>query len=127
MFEHDYETERLLGEQGKYEQIIFSTCEGLIKMEDFIDTLKQLMSVIQKEYNYPVDIEFTCNFTEQGDFLINLLQCRPLQVGGIGAKVTIPDIEDEKVFFELSGGTMGGAVGQPIDIVTQVDPFFRYN
>ncbi|MCL5987039.1 MAG: PEP/pyruvate-binding domain-containing protein [Actinobacteria bacterium] len=126
MFEHDYETERLLREQGKYEQIIFSTCEGLIKMEDFIGTLKQLMSVIQKEYNYPVDIEFTCNFTEQGDFLINLLQCRPLQVGGIGAKVTIPDIENGKIFFELSGGTMGGAVSQSIDIVIQVDPAGYY-
>ena len=126
MLEHDYETERLLKEQGKPKEIVFSTCEGLIKMGDFTDTLKQLMSVIQKEYNYPVDIEFTCNFTEQGDFLINLLQCRPLQVGGIGAKVTIPDIQNEKVFFELSGGTMGGAVNQPIDIVIQVDPAGYY-
>jgi hypothetical protein len=122
MLEHDYDTERLLKEQGKNVEIVFSTCDGLIKMKDFTDTLMQLMSVIQKEYNYPVDIEFTCNFTEQGDFLINLVQCRPLQVGGIGAKVTIPDIQDEKVFFELSGGTMGGAVVQPVDIVIQVDP-----
>jgi len=122
MLEHDYETEKLLKEQGKPREIVFSTCEGLIKMVDFTNTLKQLMSVIQKEYNYPVDIEFTCNFTEQEDFLINLLQCRPLQVGGIGAKVTIPAIEDKKVFFELSGGTMGDAVAQHIDIVIQVDP-----
>lgn len=122
MFEHDYETERMLREQGKNEQVMFSTCEGLIRMKDFTDTLKQMMLVIQKEYSYPVDIEFTCNFTEQGAFLINLLQCRPLQVGGIGAKVAIPDIEDEKVFFELSGGTMGGTVSQQIDIVIQVDP-----
>ena len=112
MLEHDWETESLLKEQGRPQEIIFSTCEGLIKMDGFIDTLKKIMSVIQKEYSYPVDIEFTCNFTEQGDFLINLLQCRPLQVGGIGAKVAIPDIKDEKVFFELSGGTMGGAVSR---------------
>jgi hypothetical protein len=58
--------------------------------------------------------------------LINLLQCRPLQVGGIGAKVTIPDIEDEKVFFKLSGGTIGGAVSLPIDIVIQVNPAGYY-
>ncbi|MHB1276406.1 MAG: PEP/pyruvate-binding domain-containing protein [Candidatus Humimicrobiaceae bacterium] len=126
MLEHDYETEKLLKEQGNPKEILFSSCEGLIKMESFIDTLRQLMSVIQKEYNYPVDIEFTCNFTQRGDFLINLLQCRPLQVGGIGAKVTIPDIEDDKVFFELSGGTMGGAVSQQIDIVIQVDPAGYY-
>ena len=126
MVEHDLETERLLKEQGRPQEIIFSTCEGLLKMDGFIDILKKIMSVIQKEYSYPVDIEFTCNFSEQGDFLINLLQCRPLQVGGIGAKVTIPDIEDEKVFFKLSGGTMGGAVSQHIDIVIQVDPAGYY-
>lgn len=126
MLEHDRETERLLREQGRPQEIVFSTCEGLIELEGFIDTLKQIMSVIQKEYNYPVDIEFTCNFTEQGDFLINLLQCRPLQVGGIGAKVRIPNIKDGKVFFELSGGTMGGAVNQQIDIVIHVDPAGYY-
>ena len=51
-----------------------------------------------------------------------------MQVGGIGVKVTIPDIQDEKVFFELSGGTMGGAMVQPIDIVIQVDPedYYRF-
>jgi len=122
MLEHDYEIEKLLREQGESEEILFSTCDGLIEMEGFTDTLKQLMSGIQKEYNYPIDIEFTCNFTEQGEFLINLLQCRPLQVGGISAKVTIPDIKDGEIFFELSGGTMGGAIGQHIDIVIQVDP-----
>jgi pyruvate,water dikinase len=126
MLEHDWETEALLKERGKPQEIVFSTCEGLLKLEGFINTLKQIMSVVQKEYNYPVDIEFTCNFTEQGDFLINLLQCRPLQVGGIGAKVIIPDFKDEKVFFELSGGTMGGAVSQQIDIVIQVDPAGYY-
>jgi pyruvate,water dikinase len=126
MLEHDRETEALFKERGKPQEIVFSTCEGLIELEDFIDTLKQIMSVVQKEYNYPVDIEFTCNFTEQGDFLINLLQCRPLQVGGIGAKVIIPDIKDEKIFFELSGGTMGGALSQHIDIVIKVDPAGYY-
>lgn len=126
MLEHDWETERLLKEQGRPQEIEFSTCEGLIELKDFIDTLKQIMSVIQKEYNYPVDIEFTCNFTEQGDFLINLLQCRPLQVGGIGAKISIPAIKDESIFFELTGGTMGGAVSQHIDVVIKVDPAGYY-
>jgi pyruvate, water dikinase len=128
MLEHDYETERLLRGQGNPQEILFSSCEGLIRMEGFIETFRQLLSIIQKEYNYPVDIEFTCNFTEQGDFLINLLQCRPLQVGGMGAEITIPEIEDDKVFFDLSGGTMGGIVSQQIDIVIQIDPagYFQF-
>ncbi|MHB1346780.1 MAG: PEP/pyruvate-binding domain-containing protein [Candidatus Humimicrobiaceae bacterium] len=128
MIEHDYQTEKFLKEQGRTEEVVFSTCENLVKMEIFIDTMRQLLSVIQKEYNYPVDIEFTCNFTEQEEFLINLLQCRPLQVAGSGAKVAIPTIEDENVFFELSGGTMGGAVIRHIDIVIMVDPegYFKF-
>ena len=32
------------------------------------------------EYEYPVDTEFTVNLSENGDYVINLLQCRPLQV-----------------------------------------------
>jgi len=126
MFKHDYDTERLLREQGKDKEIVYPSYDGLIEMKDFNETLVQLMSTLQKEYNYPVDIEFTCNFTEHGEFLINLLQCRPLQVGGIGEKVVIPDITDNKIFFELSGGTMGGAVIQPVDIVIQVDPAAYY-
>ncbi|MBN2072757.1 MAG: phosphoenolpyruvate synthase [Actinobacteria bacterium] len=122
ILEHDYDTERLLKSQGKDAEVVFSTCEGLIKMKGFTDTFKKLMSVIQKEYNYPVDIEFTCNFTDKGNFLVNLLQCRPLQVGGTGQKVMIPGIEEGKILFKLSKGTMGGAVVQPIDIVIQVDP-----
>jgi len=122
MLEHDYEAERLLRGQGNPQEILFSSFEGLIEMKDFIETFRLILSTIQKEYKYPVDIEFTCNFTEQGVFLVNLLQCRPLQVGGAGVKVTIPEIETDKVFFDLIGGTMGGAVSQKIDIVVQIDP-----
>ncbi len=126
MLEHDYEAERLLEEKGMPKEVLFSTCEGLIRMENFIYTIKQLLAVIQNWYKFPVDIEFTCNFTEQGDFLINLLQCRPLQVGGIGAKVKIPDISQKNIFFELAGSTMGGAVSRKIDIIIQVDPAGYY-
>jgi pyruvate, water dikinase len=126
MLEHDYETERMLRDQGNAKEVIFSTCEGLLRMEHFIPTLKKMMSAIQKEYNYPVDIEFTCNFTDQGQFLINLLQCRPLQVGGIGAKVKIPDIKSHNVFFELSANSMGGAISKSVDSVILINPKAYY-
>ena len=127
MVEHDREAERILEKQDsniteKPAEVIYSTCEGLLKMPRLTDSLKEIMSTIQKHYEYPVDIEFTCNFTENGDFLLNLLQCRPLQVGGFGAEIKIPDINDKNVFFELSGATMGGAVKREIGKVIQVDP-----
>ena len=49
MLEHDYETERMLRDQGRGEEVVFSTCEGLLKMRAFIPTFMQLMSVIEKE------------------------------------------------------------------------------
>ncbi|MBM3704946.1 MAG: phosphoenolpyruvate synthase [Actinobacteria bacterium] len=126
MLEHDTQKESLLELQGRPEEVLFTTCEGLIGMPGFVETLKQLMTVIQNKYSYPVDIEFTCNFTAQGDFLINLLQCRPLQVSGKSTKVIPHEVDFEKVFFELSGGTMGGAVNEQIDIVIQIDPDSYY-
>jgi len=127
MIEHDREAEMILEKQdikktGKPVEVIYSTCEGLLKMSRFTDSLREIMSLIQKQYEYPVDIEFTCNFTGQGDFLLNLLQCRPLQVGGFGAEIKIPDINDKNIFFKLSGATMGGAIKREIDKVIQVDP-----
>ena len=40
----------------------------------------------------PVDIEFTANFTDDGRYKINLLQCRPLQVQG-AAMVELPKVQ----------------------------------
>lgn len=127
MFEHDIETERVLRDQGKEKEVLFSTCEGLVSLKDFISTLMLMMSEIEKKYGCPVDIEFTCNFTEMGDFLINLLQCRPLQISGSSGNITVPLIKDENIFFELSGGTMGGAMIRNIDLIIHIDPEGYYN
>ena len=42
-------------------------------------------ATLRDAYRYPVDVEFTANFLAGGDFRLNLVQCRPLQVkeGGI--------------------------------------------
>lgn len=55
------------------------------------------MQLLQKEYEYPVDIEFTVNLSETGEYSINLLQCRPLKVFKDIGKAQIPeDIAEEK-------------------------------
>lgn len=122
MLEHDYEAERILKQRGKDTEVLFVTCDELIRINNFTSTLKNILHYIQQEYNYPVDIEFTINLSEDKEFLINILQCRPLQVGGVGGKVDIPKKQDEEIFFELYGNTMGGSIIQPIDIVIQIDP-----
>ncbi len=126
MIEHDYEREAELRERNIFQDVIYTTCDNLLKKEEFVKMLKDMMAAISKEYDYPVDIEFAVNFNEKGEFVVNLLQCRPLQVGGLGVKVDIPDIPKEQCFFALNGGTMGGAYYQPVDVVIQIDPKAYY-
>ncbi len=66
-------------------------------------------------------MEFTVNYAAGGEYVVNLLQCRPLQVHGRGAAVAVPEIPGERVFFELRGATMGGGVDWRIDYVVMVD------
>jgi len=78
---------------------------------------------LEKEYCYPVEIEFTVNFTENDTFKINLLQCRPLQTRGLGYKVEIPiQINRKDMLFESQGYFLGGNISQQVGRIIYVDP-----
>lgn len=90
---------------------------------EFPVLMKEILALISKVYDYPVDIEFTVNFNDENNFKINLLQCRPLQTRGLGKAVEMPVIEDEKdCFFSIKGNFMGGNVRLPIEYLVFVDP-----
>ena len=83
--------------------------------------MKDMLALLSKVYDYPVDIEFTANFTKDNHFKINLLQCRPLQTRGLGHSVEIPKLKDDQAcFFSTKGNFMGGNVRLPIDYVVFV-------
>jgi hypothetical protein len=85
--------------------------------------MQKMLKILDSHYQYPVDIEFTANFTKNDELKINLVQCRPLQTKGLTAKVTIPEeIESEKILFKSRGYTMGGSISQPIKRIIYVDP-----
>lgn len=67
------------------------TFDPLLQKTAFIPIIRRMLATLQTAYNNPVDIEFTANFDENGDFEINLVQCRPLQVQGTET-ISIPDI-----------------------------------
>lgn len=95
---------------------------GLVKNTEFPKVMKDILALISKVYDYPVDIEFTANFNEEKQFKINLLQCRPLQTRGLGKPIAIPKISDKKdCLFSGNGNFMGGNVHLPIDYVVYVD------
>ena len=101
------------------------TFEQLLSRTEFAPTMRELCHTLQRAYNYPVDIEFTVNFTSDGRFRINLLQCRPFQVkiGGEGSRVTIPDkIESQNLLFRSQGPIVGHSVATVIDRVIYVVP-----
>jgi hypothetical protein len=63
-------------------EIRILTFEGLLSGGPFVGDMRQLLQTLAKAYERPVDIEFAVNFLPEGDYRINLLQCRPLQVQG---------------------------------------------
>ncbi len=88
----------------------------------FSEIMRDMLAYLSDIYSYPVDIEFTVNFTKKNDFKINLLQCRPLQTRGLGRSVDIPDISDtEDCLFFTKGNFMGGNIHIPIDYAVLVD------
>jgi len=95
---------------------------NLFKSTAFAEIMKDMLALLSKAYDYPVDIEFTANFNKENGFKINLLQCRPLQTKGLGKTVKILEIKDVKdCFFFCKGGFMGGSVRLPIDYVIYVN------
>jgi Pyruvate phosphate dikinase, PEP/pyruvate binding domain. len=94
---------------------------GLLKITAFPRLMKSMLCLLSKAYNYPVDIEFTANFNREGQFKVNLLQCRPLQTKGLGKSVSIPKLDKEQnCLFCTKGNFMGGNIHLNIEYVVYV-------
>jgi hypothetical protein len=91
----------------------------LLRKTDFADTMTKLMQTLAEKYDYPVDIEFACNFYED-EYRVNLLQCRPLQTRGIGVAGAgaMPDVRE--YVFRAKGNFMGGNVCLPVGYIVFV-------
>lgn len=99
------------------------TLDNIFSCNTMAGYFKKILKALEEGYNYPVEIEFTINFTERNAFKINLLQCRPLQASGMGRKVDIPGhIKKEDILFESSGYFLGGNISLDIKRVIYVDP-----
>lgn len=119
-WQRDVETERAFRERGRAADKVppIVNFKKLLENTEFPVYMKKLLEVLSKAYNYPVDVEFTVNFDEQGEFKVNVLQCRPLQTRGLGRTVPIPEkAEAESCLFYSKGNFMGGNVRLPIDYI----------
>lgn len=121
----DYETQDRLRELGRYYAVTpyLLDFHGLLKSTSFPTLMKDLLALLQRIYDYPVDIEFTANFREDGSFRMNLLQCRPLQTKGVGKAVAIPEkIKEQECVLLSKGNFMGGNIHLYVDYVVYIPP-----
>jgi hypothetical protein len=128
VLEHDTEAEASLRERGIRRSVCFISCLGLVRNAEMMQRMQRMMHLIQSEYGEPVDIEFTINVSQNREYMINLLQCRPLQVFRDTGNVTLPqDIPAERILLETRGASMGLSRKIPLDLIVYVDPVRYYN
>ena len=127
VLEHDAEAEASLRERGVYRNVCFISCLGLVRNREMMERMRRMMHLIQQEYGEPVDIEFTINVSENREYMINLLQCRPLQVFKDTGDVTVPeDVPEGEILLETRGASMGLSRRIRLDMIAYVDPVKYY-
>ena len=99
------------------------TFDPLLKQTTFPADMRDMLRTLQEAYGCPVDTEYTANFLPGGDYKINLVQCRPLQVSGGGAVAEVPEgIAPPDVVLESRGAVIGHSRSELIDRIVYVVP-----
>ncbi len=127
LYSHDYDTERQFREQGRQREVLYVSCEGLVKNDRLMEDMRSILRLLQSTYDYPVDIEFTVNTSPDGGYVIDLLQCRPLQLTTEGEAVTMPRVGDRRaVLLETAGVSMGFSRQFAVDLIVYIDAIAYY-
>ena len=127
LFSHDWDAERSLQDRGLRQSVLFISCDGLVKNTALMEDMRAILALLQSAYDYPVDIEYTINISPEGSYLIDLLQCRPLQMARDGDSVSVPEPEaHSRVLLETKGVSMGFSRQFTVDVLVYVDAIAYY-
>lgn len=127
LLEHDFDAERMFRERGQRRSITFITCRGLVRNSSLMQDMSGMMQALQEEYEHPVDIEFTMNVSQDGEYVINLLQCRPLLVMQNNKSIRMPAVSDARPpLLECFHASMGLSRAVQLDAVVYIDPVAYY-
>ncbi len=120
----DRDLERMCREQGMDERSAWIlTFERLFRHTRFVEDMREMFQTIREVYRSHIDIEFTTNFMRSGEYRINLVQCRPLQVQVTGMRVVpIPEISEEHCIIKANGAVIGHSRLIRIDQLIFVKP-----
>ena len=122
VMEHDYEAEASLRDMGQTRDVWFVSCQRLLENRVFTNLMQNILKTLERIYGTPVDIEYAINMDKDGEFVVNLLQCRPLYLGRTGESVSVDGIRLRKIFFEVRDASMGTSKERKIDVAVQIDP-----
>ena len=122
VMEHDYEAERMLSDRGIYRDVWFVSCQRLLENRVFTGLMQRILKTLERVYGTAVDIEYAINMDKDGDFVINLLQCRPLYLGGESEEVKLEGIELKGTLFDVRDASMGTSKKRKVDVIVQIDP-----
>lgn len=126
VLERDYEAESRLREIGRFREVWFVSCQKLLETQSFTSLMQKLLKTLEQVYGNPVDIEFAVNLDSEGDFVVNLLQCRPLYQNKSGERVDLNTLKPREVFFDILDSAMGSSCKRRMDVVVQIDPVLYY-
>ena len=126
LLSHDWDTERELRERGMDREILYVSCEGVVKNRSVMEDMKQILELLQECYQNPVDIEYTINIAPDGEYVIDLLQCRPLSLTREGDRIEVPEAAPERIILETVKVSMGFSRSFAADVVVVIDPIRYY-
>ena len=126
LLSHDWDAERIFTDRGEDRQIFYVSCDGLVKNRQLMDDMRGILKLLKEAYVYPVDIEYTINVAPSGDYVIDLLQCRPLQQSKEGDAVIVPQVPADRILLETKGVSMGFSRTFSVDLVVYIDPIRYY-
>ena len=120
----DYEAAQMMAKDGAEDKEYWIlTLDNLFDDNTLTEAFEKILKLLEKNYSYPVEIEFTVNFAKDNTFKINLLQCRPLQTGGRERRVRMPTrVKSENIFFQSKGYFLGGNISREIRRIIYVEP-----
>jgi len=85
------------------------TFDRLLAGTPFVADMREMLAVLQRAYECPVDVEFTANFASPDgrSYRVNLVQCRPLPVKGRGPVEALADVPAADRLLECRGPVIG--------------------
>lgn len=97
------------------------TFNNLIRQTDFVESIGQVLDIIEKGYGQPVDMEFTAFVDSNAIVRINIVQCRPMNIPGTAGLVTMPENISAKCTLFHSAKTINAGMVSNIRYIIYID------